>query len=132
MKRRFQQQDFVIVNSVFRQICESHYLDFNAPYNSLYKIYGLIPQEYLWRFDTEFSIIALNPDSSIKEFEAHSNEVANAYLNDFRASIIGLAWKCEELTVEAIRSINKNNLVIVMKFRAIRVVFFQNALYLWR
>ena len=111
MKKRFQKQDFVITNSNFRKICESNYLEFNAPFNSLYQVFELIPHDYLWRYDTEFSIVPLSTESNIEDYEIHSNEVANAFLNDLRASIIGLAWKCEELTVEAIHSVNKGYLI---------------------
>ena len=109
MKRRFQKHEFIFSNPLFKQICESHRHDFFAPYNQIGEVYQLLPQEHLWRFDTEYSIIALSEDASIPELQSHINEVSNAYMNDLRVTILGLGWKCEELTANAINSINKGH-----------------------
>jgi hypothetical protein len=109
MKSRFKKYDYLITNPRFRSHCESNYQNFFAPYSSLYEIYEMLPKEHLWRFDTEYSIIPLSEEPSREEFESHFNEVSNAYMNDFRAAVLCLAWKSEELTVSAVQAINQEN-----------------------
>lgn len=111
MKTRFQKHDFIFTNPLFRQTCESYRHDFFAPYDQIGNVYQLLSQEYLWRYDTEHSIIPLQEDAEIPELQSHLNEVSNAYMNDLRATILGLAWKCEELTVNAISAVNKGNYI---------------------
>ena len=111
LKKSIGKSDFVVSNNYFRNFCDLQTNSYARHYKYLHNYFSEIPETFIWQFDTESTLSTLTEESTLEDANQHIQEVLDSLVNDMRAAVIGLVWKCEELTASSVRAINQNFIV---------------------